>query len=96
MRTPVPRVSRSPSVCRVLRRTGRIGRPIPEPGFPWEKAVSGKRLIDAGVRAGRDDRCEPSSISSTLLERLRARRPEAWQRLVDLYGPNELQQSLST
>ena len=30
---------------------------------------------------------EPSSISSTLLERIRARRPEAWQRLVDLYGP---------
>ena len=28
-----------------------------------------------------------SSISSTLLERIRARRPEAWQRLVDLYGP---------
>jgi RNA polymerase sigma-70 factor, ECF subfamily len=30
---------------------------------------------------------EPSSISSTLLDRIRARRPEAWQRLVDLYGP---------
>ena len=30
---------------------------------------------------------EPSSISSTLLERVRARRPESWQRLVDLYGP---------
>jgi RNA polymerase sigma-70 factor (ECF subfamily) len=29
----------------------------------------------------------PSSISSTLLEQLRARRPEAWQRLVLLYGP---------
>jgi len=34
-----------------------------------------------------DGRGEPSSISSTLLERVRARRPEAWQRLVDLYGP---------
>ena len=33
------------------------------------------------------DRVEPSSISSTLLERLRARQGEAWQRLVDLYGP---------
>lgn len=32
-------------------------------------------------------RVEPSSISSTLLERLRARQPEAWQRFVDLYGP---------
>jgi RNA polymerase sigma-70 factor (ECF subfamily) len=32
-------------------------------------------------------RAEPSSISSTLLERLRARQPDAWQRLVDLYGP---------
>jgi RNA polymerase sigma-70 factor (ECF subfamily) len=30
---------------------------------------------------------EPSSISSTLLEQIRARRPEAWRRLVDLYGP---------
>lgn len=30
---------------------------------------------------------DPSSISSTLLEQVRARRPEAWRRLVDLYGP---------
>jgi RNA polymerase sigma-70 factor (ECF subfamily) len=30
---------------------------------------------------------EPSSISSTLLGQLRARRPEAWERLVRLYGP---------
>jgi RNA polymerase sigma-70 factor, ECF subfamily len=29
----------------------------------------------------------PSSISSTLLDQLRARRPEAWQRLVWIYGP---------
>lgn len=29
----------------------------------------------------------PSTISSTLLEQLRVRRPEAWQRLVCLYGP---------
>ena len=29
----------------------------------------------------------PSSISSTLLDQLRGRRPEAWQRLVLLYGP---------
>lgn len=34
-----------------------------------------------------EDGLEPSSISSTLLDRLRARQPEAWQRLVDLYGP---------
>jgi RNA polymerase sigma-70 factor (ECF subfamily) len=33
------------------------------------------------------DASDPSSISSTLLERVRARRPEAWERLVDLYGP---------
>jgi RNA polymerase sigma-70 factor (ECF subfamily) len=33
------------------------------------------------------DASEPSSISSTLLERVRAQRPEAWERLVDLYGP---------
>ena len=33
------------------------------------------------------DPSDPSSISSTLLERVRAQRPEAWERLVDLYGP---------
>ena len=38
----------------------------------------------ASRRAGSDD---PSSISSTLLERVQAERPEAWERLVDLYGP---------
>jgi RNA polymerase sigma-70 factor, ECF subfamily len=30
---------------------------------------------------------DPSSISSTLLDRMRSGRPEAWERLVDLYGP---------
>lgn len=30
---------------------------------------------------------EPSSISSTLLERIKERRSEAWSRLADLYGP---------
>jgi RNA polymerase sigma-70 factor (ECF subfamily) len=29
----------------------------------------------------------PDSISSTLLDQIRAKKPEAWQRLVDLYGP---------
>ena len=29
----------------------------------------------------------PSSMSSTLLEQVRAGRPDAWRRLVDLYGP---------
>jgi RNA polymerase sigma-70 factor, ECF subfamily len=33
------------------------------------------------------DASKPSSISSTLLERIRARQPEAWQRLVNLYSP---------
>ncbi|MGA2257215.1 MAG: sigma-70 family RNA polymerase sigma factor [Thermoguttaceae bacterium] len=33
------------------------------------------------------DASNPSSISSTLLDQLRSRRPEAWQRLVNLYGP---------
>jgi RNA polymerase sigma-70 factor, ECF subfamily len=36
---------------------------------------------------GRDNVSRPSSISSTLLGQLRVRRPEAWQRLVRLYGP---------
>ena len=30
---------------------------------------------------------EPSSISSTLLGQVRARQPEPWQRLVEVYGP---------
>jgi len=33
------------------------------------------------------DGSDSSSISSTLLARIKARRPEAWQRLVELYGP---------
>jgi RNA polymerase sigma-70 factor, ECF subfamily len=35
----------------------------------------------------RPESSRPGSISSTLLERVKARRPEAWERLVDLYGP---------
>jgi RNA polymerase sigma-70 factor (ECF subfamily) len=34
-----------------------------------------------------DPRSEPGSISSTLLDRVKACRPEAWERLADLYGP---------
>jgi len=30
---------------------------------------------------------QPDSTSSTLLERVRAQHPEAWRRLVELYGP---------
>ncbi len=30
---------------------------------------------------------DPSSASSTLLERVKRQQPEAWRRLVDLYGP---------
>jgi RNA polymerase sigma-70 factor, ECF subfamily len=40
-----------------------------------------------GIEENRSDAAEPSSISSTLLDQIRARRPEAWRRLVDLYGP---------
>jgi RNA polymerase sigma-70 factor (ECF subfamily) len=43
--------------------------------------------MEIGTYSSADARPEPSSISSTLLERVRARRPESWQRLVDLYGP---------
>jgi RNA polymerase sigma-70 factor (ECF subfamily) len=43
--------------------------------------------MDSGLYSSLDGKSEPSSISSTLLERVRARRPESWQRLVDLYGP---------
>lgn len=32
-------------------------------------------------------RTDPGSISSTLLQRVKQQRPEAWERLVDLYGP---------
>ena len=43
--------------------------------------------MDVRSDGSRCGAAEPSSISSTLLDQLRARRPEAWQRLVDLYGP---------
>lgn len=43
--------------------------------------------MDATIASNWDGRAEPSTISSTLLDRIRARRPDAWQRLVDLYGP---------
>jgi RNA polymerase sigma-70 factor, ECF subfamily len=43
--------------------------------------------MDARIEGSRAEASNPSSISATLLERIRARRPEAWQRLVDLYGP---------
>jgi RNA polymerase sigma-70 factor, ECF subfamily len=36
---------------------------------------------------GRRGAATPTSISSTLLDQLRTRRPEAWQRVVQLYGP---------
>ena len=43
--------------------------------------------MDVRSDGSRYGAAEPASISSTLLEQIRARRPEAWQRLVDLYGP---------
>ena len=43
--------------------------------------------MNARSEDSRGGTSHPSSISSTLLERIRNRRPEAWQRLVDLYGP---------
>jgi RNA polymerase sigma-70 factor (ECF subfamily) len=43
--------------------------------------------MDARIEGTPDQPGEPSSISSTLLERVKADRPEAWTRLVTLYGP---------
>lgn len=43
--------------------------------------------VPARGEGRQDGASRPSSISSTLLERLRARQPEAWQRLVHLYSP---------
>ncbi len=39
------------------------------------------------VHSNRSESADPGSISSTLLQRVQAHRPEAWERLVDLYGP---------
>ena len=39
------------------------------------------------AEGNRDQPAEPSSISSTLLERIKLRQPDAWTRLADLYGP---------
>jgi RNA polymerase sigma-70 factor, ECF subfamily len=44
-------------------------------------------IMDARPEGSPRAASRPSSISSTLLDQLRARRPEAWQRLVRLYGP---------
>jgi RNA polymerase sigma-70 factor (ECF subfamily) len=41
----------------------------------------------AGVDGSQGGASRPSSVSSTLLDELRSRRGEAWQRLVQLYGP---------
>lgn len=46
-----------------------------------------RRSMNARTDGSRYGTAEPSSISSTLLDQIRARRPEAWQRLVHLYGP---------
>lgn len=43
--------------------------------------------MDDAIADSRPGSADPSSVSSTLLERVKARRPEAWERLVDLYGP---------
>ena len=40
-----------------------------------------------GIEGSRGNAAEPSSVSSTLLCQIRTRQPEAWQRLVHLYGP---------
>jgi RNA polymerase sigma-70 factor, ECF subfamily len=40
-----------------------------------------------GNEVGSSSSSSPSSISSTLLEQVRARRPEAWDRFVRLYSP---------
>ena len=45
-------------------------------------------VTEANVRTGREiDPGEPSSLTSSLLERLRNNSPEAWRRLVHLFGP---------
>ncbi len=43
--------------------------------------------MDDSTAGSRAESADPSSVSSTLLERVKARRPEAWERLVDLYAP---------
>jgi RNA polymerase sigma-70 factor (ECF subfamily) len=45
-------------------------------------------VTDSNVELGRGTSAEePSSIHSSLLERLRAKSPESWGRLVHLFGP---------
>jgi len=43
--------------------------------------------MDPRIEGNRGVAAEPSSVSSTLLYQIRARQPEAWQRMVHLYGP---------
>jgi RNA polymerase sigma-70 factor, ECF subfamily len=44
------------------------------------------KYMSAHIENNGNDASNSNSISSTLLERIRARQPEAWQRLVDLYS----------
>jgi RNA polymerase sigma-70 factor (ECF subfamily) len=43
--------------------------------------------VDDAISRPGGEAADASSVSSTLLERVKARRPEAWERLVDLLGP---------
>jgi RNA polymerase sigma-70 factor, ECF subfamily len=43
--------------------------------------------METGMHSRHADRSEPSSVSSTLLARIKAHQPEAWRRFVDIYGP---------
>lgn len=52
--------------------------------FSWHQEHT---IMNARAEGTRGEPAEPSSISSTLLERVKADRPEAWSRLVTLYCP---------
>lgn len=54
---------------------------------PESKLENKPEPSEAGAEASQGGVSAPSSISSTLLDQLRVRRPDAWQRLVRLYGP---------
>jgi RNA polymerase sigma-70 factor, ECF subfamily len=69
-----------------------LGLPL-SPHYNHRKLIAlfygrrGAGFMDAQPEGSQGDASNPSSISSTLLDQLRSRRPEAWQRVVRLYGP---------
>ena len=63
-----------------------MGQQRPDSSVPVGLS-GGKIAMDQSASSGGTDSGQPSSMSSSLLDRVKVRDPEAWRRLVRLYGP---------